>query len=108
VDLIYKGHSELNGRKHADFAILSMGRNTNVLVKFVWATSRRQSEPWHSLTGGPPSEIKSNTTSVYSEIQFLIGVVYKDQRRMDSREGGENCIMRSFIICTLHQIQLEL
>jgi hypothetical protein len=28
-------------------------------------------------------------------------------KRMRSRDGVENCITRSFVICTLHQVQLE-
>jgi hypothetical protein len=32
------------------------------------------------------------------------GGEYVDQRDMKQQEEGDNCIVRSFIICALHQI----
>jgi hypothetical protein len=37
-------------------------------------------------------------------LRFLIPFIYLDRREMKRQEGGENCITRRFITCTLRQV----
>jgi hypothetical protein len=56
-------------------------------------------------------EGQKNKKDIHSRLKVFENRVRRrehlDIRDKKSKEGGENCIMKSFITCTLHQILLS-
>jgi hypothetical protein len=48
--------------------------------------------------------IVDNPVTYISHINLFVGGEYLDQREMKRQEAGENCIIKSFITCTLLQV----